>query len=268
MILQFIKIGFLTITIWDIVDILIVGYLIYLIYNLVKGSIAFNIFLGLIFIYIAYWLVRALNMVSLSLILNQFISVGVIALLIVFQPEVRRFLLLLGKGTLSKQSGVLTRIFKPETIKDQVKISASAESIVNSFLKLSASKTGALILFTPNPEFYDESGVPIEAKISEPLLLSIFHKESPIHDGAVIIGKDKIHLASCVLPLTDAKLPQGTGLRHRAAVGATENSDAITIIVSEETGQISYAREGKLTKGISEQQLRTLLKTFYKGTVV
>ncbi len=266
MIIPWFEIGFLPIRIWDILDILIVGYLIYQLYKLLRGSIAFNIFIGIISIYIVWWIVRLLQMDLLSQLLTQFVSVGVLMLLIVFQPEVRRFLLLLGNTTLKQQSNFLSKLLnRPLIINERAKLS-QVRAIRSAMLKLSKSKTGALIIVSANPnvEFFSNSGVKLDANISQPLIESIFHKESPLHDGAMVIHENKIHSASVILPLSsNTTLPKSAGLRHRAAVGVTENSQVAAFIVSEETGNLSYAFEGNLSWKISEENLTDLLKRHF-----
>jgi uncharacterized protein (TIGR00159 family) len=257
------EIGFLPIRIWDIIDILIVGYLIYQIYKLLRGSVAFNIFVGVILIYILSWVVKMLQMDLLSSLLGQFVSVGVLMLLIIFQPEVRRFLLILGNNTLRQRSNFFNRLLsgKLKIFEDDV-LTQNAEAIQKAMLRMSRTKTGALIVFASNLnlEYFSNSGVILDAKISQPMIESIFNKESPLHDGAVVISNNKIHAASCVLPLSsNPDLPKSAGLRHRAAVGVTENSNVTVFIVSEETGIISYASEGRLSRNIPESKLRELL---------
>ncbi len=264
--LGLIDIGFLPIRIWDILDVIIVGYLIYRVYKLLRGSVAFNIFVGVLALYGVYWLVQALGMDLLSSILNQFVNVGVLMLLIIFQPEVRRFLLFVGNTTLKGRSNFINRILGQEEDFD------STDKLIYDIRRatkaLSKSKTGALILLSENTnvEEFSNSGTILDAKVSVPLLISLFHKESPLHDGAVIIAKDRIHSAGNVLPVSgNPDLPERAGLRHRAGVGVTEGSDVISIIVSEETGNISLAQEGKLTSVHDVYELASQLKKRLKG---
>lgn len=268
------NIGFLPITLWDVIDVLIVGYLFYQIYKLLRGSLAFNIFAGLILVYITWWLVDVLKMDLLALILGTIINTGVILFIIIFQPEVRRFLLFLGRNTFRRQISFINQTFGVNRKKFAGKLSEQKEKqifeIVKAITKLSESKTGALILFSdsPNLQSFSNSGVVLDAKISSRLLESIFNKESPLHDGAVIINEGKIQAASCVLPVSDnPTLPENSGLRHRAAVGVTEDSDTVAFVVSEETGKISSARQGRLITGIPPEQvtkyLRQIFKEFY-----
>ncbi|MCB9284041.1 MAG: TIGR00159 family protein [Lewinellaceae bacterium] len=262
------KLGFLPIRIWDILDILIVGYLIYQVYKLLRGSIAFNIFVGALMLFIIWWLVGALKMDLLSLLLNQFVSVGVIIILIVFQPEVRRFLLLLGNTTLRQRSKFLRRILDRNLRQDSAKKEYFINEILTAMEKMGNQRWGALIVLAPNPEMMEainNTGVALEANITQQLIESIFNKEGPLHDGAVTIAGNKIQAASCILPLSDNQLiPQSAGLRHRAAVGLTERMDVATFIVSEETGQMSFAYEGKLRQNLSVQEIKTLLLRHFK----
>jgi uncharacterized protein (TIGR00159 family) len=256
-----IQIGFMNITIWDLLDVLIVGYLLYQIYKLLRGSLGFNIFLGLVLIYILWWVVSALGMPLLSTILGQFISVGMIALLIVFQPEVRRFLIFVGQGSLHTR--FLERIFGRDLHTTGHQKEKMVKEIVKATEKMSQEKTGALILVSSGSglEGLYSSGVMLNAEITAQLLLSIFSKTSPLHDGATIISDKTVTAASCVLPVSDRPgIPQHLGLRHRAAIGVTEASNAVAFIVSEETGNISFARRGEITQDITVDQMAKLLK--------
>ena len=259
-------IGFLKITLLDVLDVLIVGYLMYLIYKLLKGSFAFNIFLGLVLIYVFWWLVDILNMDMLSLILNQVVSVGVILLLIVFQPEVRRFLLFLGKSFLRQRSSFVSKYFDNNLLitKKQRREIRSIRLVIEEFHQ---SKTGALIIFTRNPESLglNNQGTLLNAEISKILIKTIFLKDSPMHDGAMIIHNDKIYSAGAILPVSEnQQLPKELGLRHRSGIGITERSNAIALIVSEETGVISVAQNGILERQISSEQLEQVLEQAFK----
>ncbi|MFK8104972.1 MAG: diadenylate cyclase CdaA [Saprospiraceae bacterium] len=261
------QIGFLPITIWDFLDVLIVGFLIYQIYKILKGTIAFNIFIGVVLFYAVWWLVGALKMDLLSTLLGQFVNVGVITLLIVFQPEIRKFFLLLGNTTLSQRSNFWNRLFNvPLNDERQEIISQKVQAVKTAIMRMSKNKTGALIIFTNNLnlEGFNNSGIVLDAEISSPLLESIFNKESPLHDGAVIVANDKIHAASCILPVSDnPNLRQSDGLRHRAGLGVSENTSVAVFIVSEENGQIAFAHEGKLSHNLSEVKLTELLLKHY-----
>lgn len=255
------EIGFLPISLWDVLDVTIVGYLIYRVYLLLRGSIAFNIFIGIVIIYLLWWLVGMLKMDMLSMILSQFVNVGFIIIIIIFQPEVRRFLLMLGNTTLGRRSEVMFKWFTRNLDKKVVNEAVNFE-IKQALLRMSKDKTGALLVLSNSFELdsIGHSGVALDAKISKSLLLSIFQKESPLHDGAVVISKGKILAASCILPLSDStELPGRTGLRHRAALGISERSSATAFVVSEETGAISFAVSGKIEFRLSEERLSELL---------
>lgn len=257
------KIGFLPVDIWDFFDVLIVGIMLYQLYRLLKGSIALNIFVGIVFLFLSYQVFRALGMDLLSNILNQFIQVGFISLIIIFQPEVRRFLLLLGNSTIRQRDSFWNRLLgKGEFDRD----SAPQTAVVRrAFLRMSRQKTGALLVCTQeaDPATVISGGTELNADISYGLLVSIFHKESPLHDGAVLIQNRRITKASAILPVSESsELPASVGTRHRAAVGITEKIDVACFVVSEETGKISFAHGGALERGISEERLTELLDTY------
>ena len=257
------KIGFLPVRIWDVLDVLIVGYVMFQMYRLLRGNIAFNIFIGVLTLYVSWWLVNQLDMDLLSAVLGQFVNVGVIVLIIIFQPEVRRFLLFLGNTTLRQRSNFLGRILDRNFEGGGSQRGAQVQAVKNALLRMSRRKTGALVVTASNSslEGLISSGVHLDAAISEPLIESIFNKSSPLHDGAVVIENGKIRLASCILPVSEnQQLPKGAGLRHRAAVGITEKASVAAFVVSEENGDISYAFEGQLQRKLSEEQLEALLK--------
>jgi len=250
---------FIKITISDIIDILLVAYLIYAIYKLVKGTVAINIFIGLVSVYFIWKLVGMLQMRMLNEILGQFISVGVIALIIVFQQEIRSFLLMLGKLSFVRRrsgSSFFKKISTGST--NQLDIKSILESCVN----MSETLTGALIVISRENELQEvrDSGEEIDALISSPLIESIFYKNNPLHDGAMIIRNNRIVAARCVLPVTKSTdFPADYGLRHRAAMGISENTDAFTIIVSEQTGKFAYTDKGKLHTKLSPADLKDIL---------
>lgn len=254
-------IGFLEIRFWDILDIVIVGFLIYHIYKLLKGNIAFNIFIGLLLIYVVYWLVKELRMDLLTAVLDQFVSIGVIIVVIIFQPEIRRFLLFLGNTTLKQRSKFFKKLLDKNG-EDIEKIKSDINTIVRAVNWLSKRKIGALMVMAKTKELdgITNPGIILDAEINAELLESIFNKNSPLHDGAVIIFDGKIYAASAVLPLSDhLNLPPSAGLRHRAAIGLTERTNSAAIVVSEETGQISYSIGGNLEIQIKPENLQQLL---------
>lgn len=258
--MNFIDFSFLKITVVDVIDIILVAIIIYYIYNLIRGTIAVNIFLGFLLIYILYFITKALDMKLLSGILSSFVSVGLIALIIVFQQEFRRFLLTIGKNISLRNRLWLKLMFgKEELEKNNM---AKIKPIIDACKTMKKTRTGALIVFAKyfDQDAFTNSGEMMDARISKRLLESIFQKNSPMHDGAVIISENKIKSASCILPLTENdKLPPQFGLRHRAGIGVTESSEATALIISEETGEISYAQQGKVKMNISFTDLERLL---------
>jgi uncharacterized protein (TIGR00159 family) len=251
--------SFITIRFLDVLDILLVAFLMYQIYMIIRGTVAINIFIGITVFYILWILVKALNMQLLGNILGQIIGVGVIALIIVFQQEIRRFLLLVGTRSLSDRSKILQSIFFKRISQETV---VDSNIIVEACFSLASKKTGALIVIAIKTELdiYVKTGEIINSNISVQLIESIFNKYSPLHDGAVIIKGNQIHAASCVLPMSDKDLPGHFGMRHRAAIGLTEITDAIVIVVSEERGTVSVAHSGKIEYNISREFLDDFIK--------
>jgi len=253
--------SFLKFSVFDVLDVLLVAFIIYQLYNLIRGTIAANIFIGLITIYLLYMVVKALEMRLLTVILGKFVDVGIIAIIIVFQQEVRRFLLLVGKNASLQRNKAWWKYFfgKAEAEKNNY---ARIKPIIDACKSMKQTRTGALIVFAKyyDEQFYQNSCEVLDAKISKRVLESIFQKNSPLHDGAVVISENKIKSASCILPVTEnADLPAQFGLRHRAGIGVTEANDATAIIVSEETGEISYAKQGRIKMDISFAELEKLL---------
>jgi uncharacterized protein (TIGR00159 family) len=261
------QIGFLPITIWDILDILIVGYLIFFIYKTLKGSVAFNIFIGVATFLLVYWLLRLLQMEMVSTILNQLASLGIIGIIVIFQPEIRRFLLHLGNTALRSRTNIIGA-WMAEYFNFANHNQADLKQINTALLQMAKTKTGALIVFANdlNLDAISSTGTLLDANISQGLLLSIFNKYSPLHDGAVIVGQGKILAAGCVLPLSDStSLPPTAGLRHRAGLGISEKTNASAFIVSEETGNISFAEGGKIEFRLSDKKLEKLLFEKFGG---
>jgi len=248
------KIGFLEVSWVDFVDISLVSILLFQVYKLIRGSIAVNIFLGILSLYLIYLIVRAAQMELLATILGQFMGVGVLAMIILFQPEIRKFLLVIGRGAEFREN-----IFKAvsnwrSTYNDDFDVHHVIEAVKN----LKASKTGALIVFSRDTElkFYVETGELLDAEVNKRLLITIFNKYGPLHDGAVVIYKGRIKAARCVLPVSENDhLPAHFGLRHRAAVGMSENTDTLVLAVSEETGRLIVARNGKYLRALKLKQV-------------
>lgn len=261
MILGF-TIGFLEVSLVDILDIGLVSFLLFQVYNLMRGSVAVRIFIGFLSLYLIYLVVRAAEMELLSAILGQFMGVGVIAAIILFQQEIRKFLLLLGKTTsLNSENGFLSNLpWKKKKTGEELNITP----LIEASKSLGGTNTGALIVLSKGSElkFYSESGDLIDAIVSKRLLMAIFNKTSPLHDGAVIIHKGRITAARCVLPVTEKDVPAQFGLRHRAAIGMSETTDTIILIVSEETGQLSVARNGTIYHNLSNQEIRSKINDY------
>jgi uncharacterized protein (TIGR00159 family) len=245
----------------DAIDIILVAVLMYQLYRLVKGTAALNIFIGVAFVYLFYRLVRFTQMELFSSILEKFIDVGIIALLIVFQQELRRFFLFVGSYNVVGGQRFTKALFNWGA--ESKHTSLDIPAVVRSCKNMSDTNTGAIIVITRNNDlkFYANTGDPIDAKVSVRMLESIFYKNSPLHDGAVIISNNTIRAARCVLPVTEnTDFPAHLGMRHRAAVGVTENADCLAIIVSEQTGEISVSKDGEMQSNLSAEELKAYLE--------
>jgi len=248
------KIGFLEVSWVDLVDIGFVSILLYQVYKLIRGSIAVNIFLGILALYLGYLIVRAAQMELLATILGQFMGVGVIAMIVLFQPEIRKFLLVIGRSTEFRENFLKTLANWRHQYHDDFDIN----QVVDACKTLKATKTGALIVFSRDTElkFYAETGDALDAEVNKRLLLTIFNKTTPLHDGAIIIYKGRIKAARCVLPVSENDhLPPQFGLRHRAAVGMSESTDTLILAISEETGRLILARNGKYLRALKLKQV-------------
>jgi diadenylate cyclase len=250
------------ITILDIVDIVMVAVILFQLYRLIRGTAAFSIFLGIFLIYITWLVVKTLNMELISALLGQIIGVGVIALIIVFQQEVRRFLLVLGNRYITRSRFSFTRFFS--SVGEEQDNPGFAEEIVRACESMASKKTGALIVIgrKSSLDLFTEGGEILNAKISAELLETIFFKNTPLHDGAVLIEGGVILAARCPLPITDqVSIPPHFGMRHRAAVGMSEHSDAVVVVVSEESGYITVVISGEIRENITANELRNVLLT-------
>jgi len=235
---------FIQVRVFDIIDIILVAALFYGFYRLLKGTSAMNIFIGIVAIFLIWQLVKALQMEMLTAILGAFVSVGFIALIIIFQPEIRRFLFTIGDQA---REGRMTRHFKFLKVRSNVDL--DIDSIVKACQNMSDIKQGALILLTRKNNLDDivTTGVVVNADISNALIENIFFKNSPLHDGAMVIRHNRITAARCILPVSNkTNIPGHYGLRHRAAIGVTEVNDCIALVVSEETGNISMVTGGEI----------------------
>ena len=239
----------------DVVDILLVAYLLYRLYAMICGTTAMAIFIGISVVY-AFWLVvRALNMELTGAILGQVMGVGMIALIIVFQQEIRRFLLYMGTRYLERRHMPFSRFFAKSRRQFSSPIIAE---IVAAATQMGREKVGALIVLTRHNGLQEivEKGVQIDANVKARLLENIFFKNSPLHDGAAVLSHERIAAAQCILPVSqNPAIPRRLGLRHRAAIGLTEESDALVLVVSEETGAISLVEDGEITEGYNATSL-------------
>jgi len=235
---------FLDFSILDALDILLVAVLLYYVYKLLKGTVAINIFIGIALIVLIWKTTEALQMKMLSGLLGALLSLGAIAVLIVFQPEVRKFLLMLGSTNFANKKSFLKQL---KFLKTEIHTNMDVEAVVKACDTMASTKTGALIVLerTHNLDFVKSSGDKMNAEINQPIIESIFYKNSPLHDGALIVKENFIIATRVILPLSNKNLPTRFGLRHRAAIGITEKTDALCLIVSEETGKMSYIKDGE-----------------------
>ena len=240
----------------DAADVLLVTVLLYQLYKLLRGSVALNVALGLVSFYLLYLVVKATGMELLTNILGQFMSVGVLASIILFQQEIRRFLLNVGKAT------TLERVRGWARGRPTTAAPLAVGPFVEAAKSLSNKYTGALICFAQASDLsaFAESGDRLDAEISKRLLLSIFNKTSPLHDGAVIVAGGRLRAARCILPVSEnPDVPASLGLRHRAAIGLSEITDAVVLVVSEETGAMSLVRHGEVHRNLATAELRARL---------
>ena len=239
--------GFLHFTFIDLIDIILVAAVIFIIFRWIRGSSAMNIFIAIIILFLVRVLATALNMRMISALLGAILDVGALAIIIIFQPEIRRFL-----NNIGKTAGNNTLVKHLLRNRNAESIDSSVISVVVSAVdQMSRKKTGALIVIRrrDNLQSIIATGDSIDAKVGERLIMNILFKNSPLHDGAMIIGGDRIVAARCTLPITERlDLPASYGMRHRAAIGIAEQCDADVIVVSEETGHVSFVRGSELTR--------------------
>lgn len=250
---------FIDFTFLDFLDITLVGVLLYYVYKLLKGTVAINIFIGITMVFLIYKVTQALKMEMLSSILEVLVGGGAIAMLIIFHPELRKFLLMLGSANIGSKRSFINQL---KFLKTEISSEVDVDVIVSACSKMSKSKTGALIVIERNNslDFVKERGDYMNAEINVPLLESIFYKNSPLHDGATIINENFVVATRVVLPLSDKSIPSRFGLRHRAAIGITERTDCICIAVSEETGKISLIKDGEFELFESKEDLIDKIK--------
>lgn len=254
--------GFLHLSFIDIVDIILVAAVIYVVFRWIRGTSSMNIFVAVVLLLLVRIVAGALGMKMISTLLGTVIDVGAIALIIIFQPEIRKFLMTIGRsaGSTIENRRWLQKIL-PGRGSDSMS-NSSADEIASACKEMSAQKTGALIVIRRKNSLHDiiETGDTLDAQISCRLLLNIFFKNAPLHDGAVVIDGDRIVAARCTLPISDrTDLPARFGMRHKAAVGLSELVDADVVVVSEQTGDISFVREGSVTHISSINNLKLRL---------
>ena len=252
---------FLQVRIIDILDIVLVAILLYYIYRLVKGTAAINIFTGIVIVYLIWKLTDILQMNVLSNILGGFISVGVFALIVVFQQEIRKLLLTVGSTNLANPKN-FRRYWNILTNSEHIN-NSEAKIVVNACSELSAENIGALIVFERNTslDMFKESGDQVSMDISTPVIESIFFKGGPLHDGAVVIDGNRIVATRVALPISEqSDIPVRYGLRHRAAIGISEKTDATVLVVSEESGKISYIKNGEFVNFTSNDNLIEIIE--------
>lgn len=255
------SLNFLDFKITDILDIILVAILLYYIYKLVRGSVAINIFIGIVIVWGFWKLTELLGMEMISSMVGAFMQVGLIALIIVFQQEIRKFLLMIGSTNFSNKRNFLKhfKFLKQEGLSTSIDVDA----ILSACGTMSSTKTGAIMVIQRNNslDFVKSSGDKMYIEISQPIIESIFYKNSPLHDGAAIIVNNYIVATRVILPVSNERnIPLHYGLRHRAAVGITEKTDALALIVSEETGNISYIKNGEFVDFDDLIELSAIIK--------
>lgn len=260
--------GFLSLSLIDILDIILVALIIFVVFRWIRGTSAMSIFMAILSLYVLRVIVGAFNMRLMSAILGQVLDVGVLALIVIFQPEIRKFLIRFGSRYLMEagQNGFLGKLFGNKT---RSMGSIAVKEVTEACRTMSEQKTGALIVIPHKSpvDFVIETGDRIDGIISKRLIMNIFFKNSPLHDGAMVMSNDHIIAARCTLPITEkTDIPAQYGMRHKAAIGISEVTDADVIVVSEETGQISFVKGGTITPLSNANELQLLLNnSFSKG---
>ena len=254
------RFDFLDISFTDVLDILLVALLLYYLYKLLKGTVAINIFIGIVIFYLIWKVTDILNLDVLSNILGKFISVGFFALIVVFQQEIRKFLLLIGSSNFASKRNVI-RYFKFFN-QDQAVIKLDLTALLTASEKMANEKTGAIIVLERgnNLDFIKNTGDEANIELSTQILETIFFKNSPLHDGAIIIKDNQIIATRVVLPVSDSiSIPSKFGLRHRAGFGISEKTDALVLVISEQSGKISYIKDGGSCKFKNTEDLRRMI---------
>ncbi|MEZ5047863.1 MAG: diadenylate cyclase [Chitinophagaceae bacterium] len=250
------------ITLIQCIDIGLVFILIFQLFRALRRSVAFNIFIGSLFIYIAWIVVNKLNMPIMSEFLDRLVSIGLIGMIVVFQPELRKFLVLLGKQSPVGKDGIFSKLFRANTLNKYYVEEELINEISEAFSYLINNHLGAIIVIAKSNivEFDTNTGKLINGNVSAKLLESIFCKTSPLHDGAVLIVKDQLVAAGIVLPLSDRQdLPNQFGLRHRSAIGATEHSNVLVVVLSEETQKLTLVQPNAIQHDVSLEEVKKVM---------
>jgi len=237
--------NFLEFKITDLIDILLVAMLLYYVYKLLRGTVAIRIFIGLVLVWLFWNITKLLGMKMISNVVGGFIQVGFILLVVVFQQEIRKFLVMIGSANFPNKQN-FSKYFRFLRQQTEMPTKTDVDAILRACEKMSGNKTGALIVLerTNSLDFIKSTGDKMNIEITQPILESIFYKNSPLHDGAAIVQGNKITATRVILPVSNERsIPLQYGLRHRAAIGITESTDALCLVVSEETGQISYIKD-------------------------
>ncbi len=245
---------------YDIIDIALVAFILYYCIKLIRQTRAFHLVKGILFMAVVFFVVSALNMSTSSFLFSRIFADIVIVILLLFQPEIRQVVESLGRGDVKRYLNFIFR--SKEVVNDEIQ--SSVTNISKAVANMSDKKVGALIVVEGSVLLEDvvSTGARVDSSVSTPVIENIFFPKAPLHDGAVIIRDNRIYSAGCILPLTQSELSLELGTRHRAAVGISEQSDALAIVVSEETGKISVAQGGKLVRGLSLGELIASLNDF------
>ncbi len=260
--------GFLELSLADILDILLLAIMIFMVFRWIRGTSAMSIFVAIISLYVIRLIVSAFNMRLMTNIMETLLDVGLIALIVIFQPEIRKFLMRLGSRYMDTAQG--NKFFGRFLAKKSTNISGSeaVNDLTEACRRMSEDKTGALIVIAHNASLEEivSTGDRIDAGIHRRLIMNLFFKNSPLHDGALVISGGRIVAARCTLPITErTNIPANFGMRHKAAIGITEETDAEAVVVSEETGKISFVKGGEVTPIKNINELKLLLNTSMGG---
>ena len=258
--------GFLQLSLADILDILLLALMIFIVFRWIRGTSAMSIFVAIISLYVIRVIVSAFNMRLMTNIMETVLDVGLIAVIVIFQPEIRKFLMRLGSRYMNSAQGraILDKLLGKDRKSMNISGSAAVNDLAEACRRMSEDKTGALIVIAHKASLEEiiNTGDPIDAAIHRRLIMNLFFKNSPLHDGALVISGGRIAAARCTLPITErTDIPASYGMRHKAAIGITEETDADAIVVSEETGKISFVKTGKVTPIGNINELKLLLNT-------